>query len=300
MSTFVPARQSPALGVLYMSLTAVVLFPSLNASVKFLLPEYSIVQIIWVRSIIHMSWMLALFMPALGWRVFATRRPFLQLSRSALQLTALGMYVTALAYVPLTTATSIAFTAPLMVVALSVPLLGERVGARRWLAVGVGFGGALIIIRPGSGFTEWATLLVLGSAVAYALYQVLTRKVAAHDDVRVTAVYTIILALVISTVAVPFYWTTPVGWLDWVVFIFLGLFGGFGHFFLIKAYEHAQASLVGPFDYGQLVGATVLGYLVFGEFPDFWTWVGAAVLIASGVYVARREARLRQTLREAR
>jgi drug/metabolite transporter (DMT)-like permease len=285
------SAQSSARGIAYMCVTAIVMFPALNASVKYLTDEYSLVQIIWVRSVIHMMWMLVLFLPNGDLKLFATSKLALQLVRSALQLVALVFYVMALIYIPLTTATAIAFTAPLMVVALSVPMLGERVGPRRWIAVLVGFVGALIIIRPGEGAVGWPSLLVVGAAVCYALFQILTRSLARHDDVRTTAIYTILVALVLSSIAVPFFWAMPHGLIDWLVFLGLGLFGGLGHVFIIKAYEYGSASVVGPFDYGQLIGATAAGYVVFGDFPDFWTWVGAAILVASGVYIARREAR---------
>jgi drug/metabolite transporter (DMT)-like permease len=284
-------RQIPLRGILYMLATAVVTFPALNASVKYLADEYSLVQIIWVRSVIHLLWMVVLFMPGLGLKLFATRRLGLQLTRSLLQLISLVTFVVGLLYIPMTTATTIFFTGPLLVVALAVPLLGERVGVRRWMAVLVGFVGALVIIRPGADSMDWATLLILASAFFYALYQILTRRAADYDDFRVSAVYTILIALVVSSVAVPFYWETPIGWLDWLVFGGLGILGGLGHLFVIKAYEHAPASVIGPFDYGQLIGATVIGYLVFAEFPDLWTWAGAAIIIVSGIYIARREAR---------
>lgn len=286
--------QIPLRGILYMLATAVVIFPLLNASVKYLAADYSLVQIIWIRSVVHLLWMVLLFMPGLGLRLFATRRIKLQLLRSLLQLFALTTFVVGLLYIPMTTATAIFFTGPLIVVALAVPLLGERVGIRRWLAVLVGFAGALVIIRPGADGTHWAAILILASALFYAIYQVLTRRVADHDDFRVSAVYTILIALVVSSIAVPFYWETPVDWLDWLVFGGLGILGGLGHLFVIKAYEHAEASFIGPFDYGQLLGATIVGYLVFAEFPDLWTWIGAAVIIVSGIYVARREARVRR------
>ena len=273
--------------------TAVVVFPLLNASVKFLAADYSLVQIIWVRSIVHFLWMVVLFMPGMGWQLFRTQRLGLQLTRSALQLVALVAFVIGLVFIPMTTATSIYFTGPLMVVALAVPLLGERVGPRRWLAVLVGFLGALVIIRPGFEGMHWAALSILASALFYAIYQILTRRAADHDDFRVSAVYTIVIALVTSSIAVPFYWETPIGWLDWLVFGGLGIFGGLGHLFVIKAYEHAEASFIGPFDYGQLIGVTIIGYLVFAEFPDIWTWIGAAIIIASGLYVARRERKVK-------
>ncbi|MBT5779291.1 MAG: DMT family transporter [Rhodospirillaceae bacterium] len=286
-------RQIPLRGILYMLATAVVVFPLLNASVKFLAADYSLVQIIWVRSIVHFLWVVMLFMPGMGWQLFRTQRLGLQLTRSALQLFALIAFVIGLVFLPMTTATSIYFTGPLMVVALAVPLLGERVGLRRWLAVLVGFLGALVIIRPGFEGMHWAALSLIASAFFYALYQILTRRAADHDDFRVSAVYTIVIALVISSIAVPFYWETPTGWLDWLVFSGLGIFGGLGHLFVIKAYEHAEASFIGPFDYGQLIGVTIIGYLVFAEFPDIWTWVGAAIIITSGIYVSRRERQIR-------
>ncbi len=294
MTNVAERRQIPLRGILYMLATAVVIFPSLNASVKYLAADYSLVQIIWIRSVVHLLWMTLLFMPGLGFKLFATRRLKLQLTRSLLQLVALTSFVVGLLYIPMTTATAIFFTGPLIVVALAVPLLGERVGIRRWLAVLVGFIGALIIIRPGAEGTHWAALLILASALFYAIYQVLTRRVADHDDFRVSAVYTILVALVVSSIAVPFFWETPVGWLDWLVFGGLGILGGLGHLFVIKAYTHAEASFVGPFDYGQLLGATIVGYLVFAEFPDLWTWIGAAVIVVSGIYVARREALVRR------
>ena len=287
-------RQIPLRGILYMLATAVVVFPLLNASVKYLAADYSLVQIIWIRSVVHLLWMVLLFMPGLGLRLFATRRLKLQLARSLLQLAALTCFVVGLLYIPMTTATAIFFTGPLIVVALAASLLGERVGIRRWLAVLAGFIGALIIIRPGADGTHWAVLLILASALFYAIYQVLTRRVADHDDFRVSAVYTILIALVVSSIAVPFFWETPVAWLDWLVFGGLGILGGLGHLFVIKAYTHGEASFVGPFDYGQLLGATIVGYLVFAEFPDLWTWVGAAVIVISGIYVARREALARR------
>ena len=140
--------QVPLRGVFYMLVTAVVIFPLLNASVKYLAVDYSLVQIIWIRSVVHLVWMMVLFMPYLGLRIFATRRLKLQLVRSLLQLAALTSFIVGLLYIPMTSATAIFFTGPLIVVALAGPVLGERVGFRRRLAVLVGFAGALVIIHP--------------------------------------------------------------------------------------------------------------------------------------------------------
>ena len=289
-----PARfdDSPR-GILFMCLAAIVAFPLLNAMVKYLLEaDYSVVQVMWLRSIVHMSWMTGLFVPYGGWRLLRSTRPGLQLVRSALQFVALVLFMIPLGYVPLTTLTMAFFTAPLMVVALSVPILGEQVGLRRWAAVAVGFAGMTVIFRPGGELLHWSVFLVLGSAAAYAMFQILTRRLAGEDDYRTTAIYTIVVALVATTAAGPFFWEWPREPMHWVVFIGLGFLGGVGHFAVIKAYQHGRASVVGPFDYGQLLGAAVIGFLWFAEIIDLWTWLGAAMIVASGLYIARREASL--------
>ena len=285
---------APLVGVLYMCLAAGAGLPGLNAIVKLLLADYHMVQIIWFRCVVHLGFMVALFMPAMGFRLFATRRPWLQSIRSLTQLVTFTLIWVSLFWTPITTVTMVLFTGPLILVALSVPFLGETVGPRRWAAVFVGFAGVLIVIRPGADVAHWASLLVLGGAFFYAVYQIQTRKLAGYDDSRTTAVYTILAAFVVATVAVPFYWEAPRSGMDWFLFASLGVTGGLAHFFIIKAYQYAEASLLGPFDYCQLVGASILGFAVFGEVPDTWTWVGAAVIIASGLYIAHREARARR------
>ena len=290
--TVAPVRLDDSFrGILFMCLVAIVVFPLLNGLVKYLLTnDYSIVQLMWMRSVVHMVWMLALFLPYGGFRILRSNRPGLQLVRSSLQFVALILYIIALSHVKLTAVTMAFFTAPLMVVALSVPMLGERVGPRRWVAVAIGFAGAAVIFRPGGEVIHWSFLLVLGAAAAYALFQIQTRQLAGQDDYRTTAIYTIIVALVGTTAAGPFFWTWPAEPVHWAAFIGLGLLGGIGHFLVIKAYECGRASVVGPFDYGQLIGAAVIGFLWFGEVVDLWTWLGAAVIVASGVYIAHREA----------
>ena len=287
-----PARLDDSFrGIIFMCVTAIVIFPLLNGLAKYLLAaDYSVVQVMWMRSIVHVVWMLALFLPYGGLRILRSNRPGLQLARSALQFAALVLYVIALSHVPLTAVTMAFFTAPLMVVALSVPVLGERVGPRRWIAVAIGFAGAAVIFRPGGEVIHWSFLLVLGAAAAYALFQIQTRQLASRDDYRTTAIYTIVVALVATTAAGPFFWTWPAEPAHWAAFIGLGLLGGLGHFFVIRAYQYGRASVVGPFDYGQLIGAAAVGFIWFGEIIDLWTWLGAALIVASGIYIAQREA----------
>lgn len=291
MPNFAPGG-SRLRAIFHMCLATVLLFPLLNATAKYLGGDYSVWQIIWMRSLIHMAVMIALCAPGYGFiRLFKTSKPMLQLTRSGLQIGAMYFFIAALITLPLPIVTAITFTAAFMVVVLSIPILGEKVGTRRWVAVLVGFGGAIVIIRPGGEVASWPALFALGAALCYAFFQILTRKLAPYDDTRTTAVYTVIATLVVSSAIAPFGFTWTNDLNTWLLFLALGLFGGLGHFFLIKAYETGEASLLSPFDYGQLIGATLLGYLIWGDFPDGYSWAGVAIIIASGVYIAHREAR---------
>ncbi len=277
-----------ARGIAFMCL-AVSLFPFLNASVKMLGVDYAIQQIIWVRYLGHFVLMLLIFLPFHGLKLFRTKNLTVQLIRSLLLLGSTSCYFLALTYLPLTTAAAISFTSPFMVTALSVPFLGERVGPRRWAAVAVGFIGALLIIRPGGDSFHGAELLVVANAVFYSLYQIMTRRLAGQDNPVTTITYTAIFGAILTSLVGPIYWVTPVVEIDCVMLAATGLIGGLGHFFVVKAFQFAEASVISPFAYGQLVGAVVLGFFIFGEFPDPWTWVGSAIIIACGAFITYRE-----------
>jgi drug/metabolite transporter (DMT)-like permease len=271
----------------------VCMFPFLNTSAKLLTADYPISEIVWARFTGHLVCVLIVFMPQRGWRIFAAHSPFVQISRSFLLLASTSLFVSAIGHLPLATASAIGFTSPFIVTALSVPILREPVGPRRWAAVGIGFIGALIVIRPHASPDSWAALLVLGSACCYGLYQVLTRKGGAHDDAATAIVYAALVGTVVMSAIVPFHFRLPDRPLDWALFAALGIFGGFGHYFVVRGFQNASAAVIAPFGYIELLGATVLGYLVFGNFPDGWTWVGAAIIVACGVYVAYRERKRR-------
>jgi drug/metabolite transporter (DMT)-like permease len=276
-------------GILFMCL-AVAVLPMLNIGAKYLSTEYPATQITWARYTGHLIFFLVLFLPTRRARLFVTTRPLIQVIRSVLLFTATTMYFIALRDISVATATAISFTMPLMIVLLSIPLLGERVGVERWVAVVVGFIGAMIIIRPGLGVTHWAGFLILAAAGCNTIYQILTRALAGHDPAATSIVYSAMVGTVAGGLIVAANPVVPHSAFDWAVFCSLGIFGGTGHFLIVKAYESAEASVVSPFHYGQLVGATLYGYLAFGDFPDRWTWVGAAIIVASGLYVTRREA----------
>jgi len=274
----------------------VALFPLMNASVKLLTAGYPVVEIIWARFTGHLIVMLIVFLPQYGRRLIATRRPLVQIGRSLLMLVSNGVFVLAIGKVPLATASAIGFTSPLIVTALSVPLLREQVGWRRWSAVCVGFAGALLIIRPGHALADPAVLLLLASSAAYALYQIATRWVMAHDSPATGIIFAALVGSLATTTVLPFVFVMPRSLFDLALFLALGCLGGLGHFFVIKAFQAAPAAVIAPLGYVELIGTTILGYLIFGNFPDALTWVGALIIIASGLYIAMRE-RVRRGIR---
>ncbi len=267
------------------------MFPFMNAAVKLLAADYPVMQIVWARFTGHLAVMLIVFLPRYGRRLFAARRPGVQIGRSLLMLSSNLLFVMAIGRTPLATASAIGFTSPLLVVAMAVPLLGERVGPRRWIAVLAGFAGALAVIRPGSGFQNPAALLLLASSAAYALYQIATRWVAAFDGAATGIIFSALIGSLATSLVLPFVVVMPKTPLDLALFVSLGLIGGGGHYLIIRAFQHAPAAVVAPLGYIELLGTATLGYLVFGNFPDAWTWLGAAVIIASGLYVALSERR---------
>ena len=287
-ASLVAAAPDTLRGILLMC-AGVGLFPLMNAEVKLLAARYPVIEITWARFTGHLIVMLIVFWPRYGRALIATRRPLIQLSRSALMLVSNGIFVFAIGTVPLATASAIGFTSPLIVTALSVPLLREQVGWRRWSAVCVGFCGALLIIRPGSGLHDPAVLLLLASSGAYALYQIATRFVMAYDNAATGIVFAALLGSLGTTLVLPFIWVTPHSLPDLAMLLSLGCLGGLGHLLVIKAFQAAPASVIAPLGYVELLGTATLGYLIFGNFPDALTWVGALVIIASGLYIAMRE-----------
>ncbi len=276
--------------VFYMVL-AMALLPCLNAAAKYLGHGYSTIEIVWARYAGHFAYMVAVFLPQRGLRLFYTERLSTQVLRSALLLSATGVYFTALHYTELPTAAVISFVSPFITTALAGIMLGEQVGAHRWAAVGVGFLGALFILRPGSGVVHLASFLVLISATCNALYQILTRRLAARDSAETSNTYIAVVGFALSSVVLPIVWEAPHSLLDFLLLTSLGIFGGFGHYFIVKALEWGPAAVIAPLNYGQLIGTVIIGYLAFGEFPDAATWFGAIVIIGSGLYIFSRERR---------
>ena len=195
----------------------------------------------------------------------------------------------ALRYLPLTQATSITFSSPLMIALLAGPMLGERIGPRRVAAILVGFAGVLVVTRPGSAGMHPAVLLALAAACATALYSLTTRLLASRDSAETTLFYTGLVGSILVLPVTPIVWVTPSSPSVWLLMAALAGFGAVGHWLLILAHKLAPASVLSPFFYAQLLWATLLGALVFGELPDHWTIIGGAIVMSSGLYLLYRE-----------
>lgn len=269
-------------------IAAFAVFAMLDGCAKYLSGWHAITQIVFARYAGHLLIAVCLTMPARGWRVWKSNNVGLQVVRSSLLLGATTLNFTALQYLQLTETASIAFTSPLWVAVLSVPLLGEHIGIHRWVAVVVGFLGVLIIVQPGTGLMHWAAFLSMGMAVCTALYQITTRMLARVDGSSTTQLYT---AAVGTLGLLPFAlqsWTVPTGQSIGPMMA-IGAFGAIGHYFLIAAHRWAPAPVLAPFAYSQIVPMTALGYWVFGDLPGIWTLLGGMVVVGSGLYLLHRE-----------
>jgi drug/metabolite transporter (DMT)-like permease len=272
-------------------LLAMFMFTGLDTTAKYLTRSLPVAEIVWARYVSHTA-LLVLALPFLGGRPrLRTRRLGLQVVRSLFLLLTTALSFWSLKYLQLVEASAISFVSPLIVTVLSVPILGERVGVRRWAGVGAGFLGVLIITRPGMGVMHWAAFLALGMAFCYACYQVATRGLSSTDHTITTLFYTAAVGAAAMSVVGPFFWIWPTPG-EWARMGLLGVLGGAGHLLLIRAFHYAEASMLAPFNYFTIVTGTAAGYLVFQQLPDAWTFAGAGVVIGSGLYVFHRERRL--------
>jgi drug/metabolite transporter (DMT)-like permease len=291
------SHQTAVLHGILLMCAGVSLFPFMNAAVKLLGARYPVNEIVWARFTGHLIVILLVFLPQFGWRLFATRRPAAQIGRGLLMLVGNALFVIAIVRVPLATASAIGFTAPLIVTALAVSLLREHVGIRRWSAVLIGFAGALVIIRPGRGLDDPLLLLLLLGSATHALYLIATRWVGHYDNPATSIVFSALMGSLIMSLVLPFSFSWPRDGFDVAMLCSLGLIGAAGHYLVIRAFRHGPAAVIAPLSYVELLGTATLGYLIFGNFPDLWTWIGAAIIIGSGVYIALRERRRRAPIR---
>jgi drug/metabolite transporter (DMT)-like permease len=274
---------------------AVACFACLDAMAKYLGGHMQPLQVVGMRFISAFLLALIFSNPFTRPGLFKTARPVLQIVRGLLMLSTTIFNFIAFRYLQLDEALAILFSTPFLVAILAGPILGEWVGWRRWTAIGVGFIGVLVVIRPGLGGMQWAALLSVASAIFYAGYAIVTRMVM-HDNSETTLFYANLVGVVIMLPVLPLVWTAPPNGLDLVLLLAVGAFGSAGHFLLILAHDRAPASVLSPFMYTQLLWATTFGYLVFDNVPNHWTLAGAAIVVASGLYLLYREQKVRGTV----
>lgn len=283
--------QHPLRGAL-LFLAALFLFAALDATAKYMSAFFAVPLLVWARYLVHFVIMLVAMAPGLGREIIVTRRPWL-MSLRALTLvgvTLLGQL--ALKTLPLAETTALIFITPLLVALLAGPLLGEQVRLRTWLATVAGFAGVLLIARPGGALVGPGVAYALGAALCYAVYQILTRKLAASEHPTRLLFYTALVGTVSMSLVLPAYWDgqlpTPT---QGLLIVSLGLYGGIGHFLLIRAFRQTAASTLSPLLYIQLIWATLLGWWVFDQLPDFLAIAGMLIIGASGLSLALRARR---------
>lgn len=269
---------------------SVSLFPCSDAISKYLVRDYDVIQVTWARYLFHFLLLAVALGGFRALRWYRTRRLPLLVLRSVLSAAATLIFIVAIKSIPIVDGYTILFTSPLLIAALSVPLLGERVGIHRWAAVIIGFTGVLFVLRPGSGLLQVSALLVLVAALCIALSNIITRIVSRTDHALTTALYMATVGTAMLTLLVPFHWRAP-SWEAWGWMTLSGLLGGVGHFGVIKAIQLAPVSAIASLSYVQIISATALGYFVFGNLPDTWTLAGLAVIVGSGLYIFHRERR---------
>ena len=271
------------------------MLPIMDGFAKYLSSTLPVLQITWSRYfftiVITLPIMLVFFRKNLTW----TEQPKLQLIRGLLLFCANILFFYSISIISLAKALTLAFIAPLIVTALSPFLLGEKVGFRRWAAVVTGFIGSLIVIRPGFVELNLASIAALGTGVLYGFYLIITRKLHDSDNPLLTLLLTGIVGAILGSTIMPIVWVSPTI-TEWYMMFAIGFFASLGHLFLILSLKYADVSKLAPFGYFEIVTNIIIGYYFFNHFPDSWTFLGLFIIISSGIYIFRREYKLRINL----
>jgi drug/metabolite transporter (DMT)-like permease len=260
-------------------------FPIMNGTAKYLGTKYPMEEVIWIRILSHLVFVTAFFVPQYGWSIVKSKRLKTQLGASLLLFLSTFSFFQSVGAIPLAEATAITFVGPLMVTVLAVPLLGEKTSLFRMVCVVCGFLGALLVIRPGTEVFHIGSLLVVLSALLYALYQIATRKLSGFDRPETSVIYSGVIGSLAMSAMVPFYWKTPESLLDMGLMLSLGVLGGIGHYLVARALRITKASVIAPFHYLQIIFAVFYGYLVFNNLPDLLTVAGSAIISAAGIAI---------------
>jgi drug/metabolite transporter (DMT)-like permease len=254
--------------------------------VKFASSTLSTPQIVWGRYV-SQSLAIVLIVGPVGFLTcLRSKTPQMHAARALFLFIANFAFMAALRYLPLTEANVVGFGAPLLLTALTYPVLGEKVSLGRWAAVIAGFIGVIIVMQPGTAMFQWAALLPLMMAISAALYHVMTPIVARVEDPAISIYFLSIIGAVGMSLVVPWSWTQPDA-LGWTMLLVIGVLGTLGHLLIVRAFAHAPASMLAPLFYIHLIWATAYGWFIFGDIPKVATIAGGALIIASGIYVFR-------------
>ena len=284
LATVVPDNVLKGIGLVVAS---TLFFSAGDVVAKIMTASLPALEVTWFRYLVFAVLIVPVAFAANGRRALATGRPGLQISRAVAVVASSVLFILGLQYLQPAEATAINFISPLFITALSIPLLGEKVGLHRGAAAGVGFLGVMLLVRPGSDAFQMAALYPIGTAVVWAAAAIATRMMSAERP-ETTLAWTALVGFVGLTLAIAFVWRTP-NLAEIGLGVLTGLFSTAGHWFVVKAYRLAPASVLAPFSYVQLVFAGVMGFVVFDVVPGPWTFAGGLVIAASGLYTARRE-----------
>jgi drug/metabolite transporter (DMT)-like permease len=283
-----PARADrPFKGIALILLSTVFLGTS-DVTAKYLSTGLPSIEIAWIRFLVFALIMVPAMVPGTPLYALRSTRPGFQLLRGAALLGSSLLFITGLRYLPIAEASATGFVSPLFVTALSIILLSEKVGIRRWLATAVGLFGVLVILRPGTGAFHVAAFFPIVSAFCWAATLVMTRMMSGREHATTTMIYSSIAGVAILSAMVPFVWVTP-SHNAILLGILIGVASTAGQWIVVLAFRYADASVLAPFSYTQLLWVSILGFLIFGELPDLWTVVGAVFIVGSGLYTAHRE-----------
>ena len=267
------------------------IFSVLDGSAKWLVQSMPVVMVVWLRFFIHVIVASAVLLPVKGLAVVKTSHPRWHLLRAVMFVAMTAMNFWALQYLQLTVTSSIFFSAPIIIALLSAKLLGEKLDFGRLAAILAGFAGVLVIVHPWSADFHPAMLVAVGNAVIYAIFMLMTRRLAAYDSPETIQFLPAIGATILLTPFAIASWEAPDTWLEWTLACFLGVFGGVGHYLLALAHRYAPSSVIAPFVYQQVIYMALFGYLVFGDVPGAAVGIGALIVIGSGLYLFARERR---------
>tara|TARA_B100001758_G_C18256106_1_gene528426 strand:+ start:39 stop:881 length:843 start_codon:yes stop_codon:yes gene_type:complete len=273
---------------IFLNLSAWVILPFMDTIAKYLASDLSFFQITWARYFFTVFWTLPFMFFFFRKNLKFSENPKLQILRGIILLLANICFFYSISIISMAKALTLAFVAPLVTTALSPFLLGEKVGAKRWIAVIFGFFGSLIVIRPGFLEFNLATISALGTGCFYGVYLIITRKLHSTDNPLLTLLYTGVVGAIIASFFVPIVWTSPT-YDQWILLGIMGIFACIGHLLLIYSLKFADASKLAPFGYFEIITNIVLGYYFFNDFPDIWTFIGLLIIISSGIYIFRKE-----------